>query len=104
MNYQINFNDDQLEVYSVKIAELLIRCSIEIETLSKKLYWDNGGEEVLNNNRNNRHLYFDSDCINHLENLWKLSRKKVFVSAPTFYFENEENNILTPLKKTNRKN
>jgi len=31
----IHFSDDQLSVYSVKIADLIVRCAIEIESISK---------------------------------------------------------------------
>ena len=34
----IFFDDNQLGVYSLKIGNLIIRCSIEIESLSKELY------------------------------------------------------------------
>ena len=35
----IHIDDNQLSIYSVKISELLIRCSVEIESISKDLYF-----------------------------------------------------------------
>ncbi|KAA6339450.1 hypothetical protein EZS27_012616 [termite gut metagenome] len=102
LSRQIHFDDNQLSVYSVKIAELLIRCSIEIESIAKELYYQNGGITPLDDG-NERDLYFDTDCIELLENKWELSEKKVFVSASTFYFDKEEHQILTPLKKANKR-
>ena len=49
--------------------------------------------------QNDNQLFFDTDCIDFLENKWLLSRKKVIVSAPNFYFNNEDNRVLIPLKK-----
>jgi hypothetical protein len=46
LSNHIHFNDEQLAVYSTKIAELLIRCSIEIESISKDLYENEGGNMV----------------------------------------------------------
>lgn len=38
LSNHIHFDDNQLSVYSVKIVELLIRCVVEIEAISKDLY------------------------------------------------------------------
>lgn len=40
----IHIDDKQLNVYSIKIAELLLRTVVEIESISKTLYFQNGGE------------------------------------------------------------
>ena len=39
----IHIDDKQLDVYSMKIADLLIRTSVEIESISKELYFREGG-------------------------------------------------------------
>ncbi len=96
-NY-IHFDDSQLSVYSVKISELLLRCVVEIEAIAKDLYLKNGGENPVG-----RDLYFDTDCINLLEEKWSLSKKVVIVSSANFYFQREKNKVLTPLKKANKR-
>jgi hypothetical protein len=95
---QIHFDDNQLSVYSVKISELIIRCSVEIESIAKDLFLDNGGVMPAG-----RDLYFDTDCMEFLENKWLLSKKKVILSAQNFYFTNTDNKILTPLLKSNKR-
>jgi hypothetical protein len=35
LSNQIHFDDTQLSIYSIKISELLIRCSVEIEAISR---------------------------------------------------------------------
>ncbi|MDR0971634.1 MAG: hypothetical protein LBM25_04535 [Bacteroidales bacterium] len=104
LSNHIYFSDDQLDVYSIKIAELIIRCSIEIESIVKELYEQNGGDmNPVDENGQKRDLYFDTDCMDYIENKWKLSKKKVFVSATTFYFKEKENLELTPLYKANKR-
>jgi hypothetical protein len=94
----IHIDDKQLEIYSIKIAELLLRTAVEVESISKTLYFQNGGTKSDNNN-----LFFDTDCIGFLENIWLLSKKQIQVSAPNFHFIELENRVLTPLKKANKR-
>ena len=90
--------DEQLNVYSDKILELLIRCAIEIESISKELFFLNGGAKPQD-----RDLYFDTDCINLLEDKWKLSKKKLIISCSNFYLVKDENRTIVPLKKANKR-
>ena len=98
LSNEIHFDDNQLSVYSVKISELLLRCVVEIEAIAKELYKKNGGE-----NPEGRDLYFDTDCLNLLEKKWMLSKKVVITSSVNFYFQQEENKVLTPLKRANKR-
>lgn len=98
LSNQIHFDDNQLSIYSIKISELLLRCSVEIEAISKNLYFKLGGTQPTD-----RDLYFDTDCLQLLEDNWLLSKKRLLISAPNFYFENDENRILIPLLKANKK-
>lgn len=99
----IQFTDDQLNVYSMHIADLLVRSAVEIEALSKELYWENGGTKQFDNNGKERDLFFDTDCIAHLDDIWSICSKKVIVSSTKFYFEKEENRILIPLRKARKR-
>lgn len=100
----IHFSDDQLDTYSMFIADLLVRCTIEIEALSKELYSKLGGSLTPTNLQGNpRDLYFDTDCLSLLEQEWHLSKKQIAVSAINFYFAEEKNRILTPLHKAHKR-
>lgn len=94
----IHINDEQLEIYSIKISELLIRTVVEVESISKELYFANGGAKA-----DDKDLFFDTDCIDLLENKWELSKKQVLISSPNLYLEQNENTVLTPLKKANKR-
>ena len=96
----IHFSDDQLGTYSMFIADLIVRCSIEIEALSKELYCTLGGNMTPTDDQGNpRDLYFDTDCLDLLEQKWSLSKKQIVVSAINIYFSEERNRTLTPLHK-----
>lgn len=100
----IHFDDNQLSVYSVRIADLLIRCAVEIEAISKELYEQSGGNTApLDGYGNTRSIFFDTDCLDLLEGKWMLSKKQVNISNINSYFTNDENRILTPLKNANKR-
>ena len=99
----IHFSDDQSKVYSMHIADLLVRCSIEIEAISKELYSLAGGNMTPTDKEGNlRDLYFDTDCLDYLEHKWKLSKKQITISGTAFYFGNNYK-TLTPLFKANKR-
>ena len=52
----IQINDDQLNVYSMHIADLIVRCAMEIEAISKEIYWENGGVKVYGDDGKERDL------------------------------------------------
>lgn len=90
----IHFSDDQIGVYSSKIGDLLVRTAIEVESLSKELFFANGGELPAD-----RDLYYDTDCLKLLEDKWLLSKKTIFLTSPYFYFEDNAYLTLNPLHK-----
>lgn len=98
----INFSDDQLNVYSMYIANLIIRIVIEIEALSKELYQNNGGPNVYDDNGNLRNLFFDTDCIQYLDDKWGICNRDIIVSCSKFNFINQQYKIIKPLKKANK--
>lgn len=94
LSNNIHIDDNQLSVYSMKIAEMLIRISVEVESIAKELYFQNGGDKPDDNK-----LFFDTDCLNYLNEKWFLSKKKIQVVSGQFYFDSDENKILIPLNK-----
>lgn len=92
----IHIDDSQLSVYSMRIANLLIRTVIEIESISKELYFRESGTK-----QDGKDLYFDTDCIKHLEDKWKLSKKVVIASNPALYLQ--DNLSFTPLHKASKR-
>jgi hypothetical protein len=86
------------------IAELIIRCAVEIESISKELYSLLGGNmSPTDTNGNKRDLYFDTDCLDLLENNWHICKKEVTVSARSLYFIEDKHRIITPLHRANKR-
>jgi hypothetical protein len=94
LSYNIHFSNDQLGVYSVKIAELLLRISTEVESLSKDIYIKKGYNVK---NKEKDRLKFDYDCIKKIDEDYKICDKIVMVSNLNIFF-NDEHKCLTPLK------
>lgn len=97
----IQFSDDQINVYSMHIADLIMRVAVEIEALSKELYKNNGGPDVFDDTGKTRNLFFDTDCIRYLNNKWKICNREIMVSCSNFYFSKDEHRIIKPLKRAN---
>lgn len=95
-----NIEDErQLLTYSSYIADLLVRCCVEIEAISKEMYYDNGGTKA----RGSIDLYFDTDCIALLNQKWNLSNKVVMIVASNFNLLKDENLNLTPLNNADKR-
>lgn len=88
-----------LETFSPYIADLLVRCCVQIEAISKELYFDIGGTKQ----RGDKDLFFDEDCLKEIDKKWGTSKKVVLVVAPSFNFTKDENRILKPLKEAHKR-
>lgn len=89
----------QLETFSPHIADLLVRCCVQIEAISKELYFDNGGTKA----RGDSSILFDEDCLKLIDIKWQTHNKTVMVVAPLFNFVKDENRILKPLKEAHKR-
>ena len=89
----------QLETFSPHIADLLVRCCVQIESISKELYFDNGGTKA----RGDSSILFDEDCLKLIDIKWQTHNKTVMVVAPFFNFVKDENRILKPLKEAHKR-
>lgn len=78
LTYDIHIDDNQINVYSSKISDLILRSATEIESIAKELYDKNGGPKKAN-------LLFDKDCIKYLNQIWKLEDKLVIVSSASCF-------------------
>ncbi|MBO7053248.1 MAG: hypothetical protein J6W27_02320 [Alphaproteobacteria bacterium] len=76
LSYNIMFSDDLLNTYSVKIADLIFRCSAELESLYKDLY----------RNETNNEPQDVGTAVRYLDEHWRISQKAIFISCPNFYF------------------
>jgi len=89
----------QLDTYSPHIADLLVRTCVQIEAISKELYFDNNGDKPRGDNG----ILFDEDCLKLVDKLWATHNKSVMVVAPFFNLTMDEHRILKPLKEAHRR-
>ncbi|MCC8068637.1 MAG: hypothetical protein LIO71_02600 [Ruminococcus sp.] len=93
----IHIDDAQLQVYSMKIADLLTIVCTQIEAISKELYFQNGGTKTRDDKPD-----FDYVCLKYLSEKWDIDKKVVLVSCPSLYLLKQENIELKPLHKVFR--
>ncbi|MBE9584604.1 hypothetical protein IM792_09120 [Mucilaginibacter sp. JRF] len=72
--FYIHIDDDQLNVYSPKIANLIVRCVVEIESITKDLYKRHSGNQL-------GHKRYDDIGISYLEDIFALSLKVIELSS-----------------------
>lgn len=89
----------QLETFSPHIADLLIRCCVQIEAISKEIYHENGGQKP----RGDKTIFFDEDCLKLVDIKWQTHNKQVLIVAPFFNLTKEENKVLRPLKNAHKR-
>lgn len=89
----------QLLTFSPYIADLLVRCCVQIEAISKEIYYENKGPKPRGDNS----ILFDEDCLKLMDIKWQTHNKPVLVVAPFFNLAKEENRILKPLKDAHKR-
>jgi len=89
----------QLETFSPHIADLLVRTCVEIEAISKELYYKFGGIKACGG----KDLFFDDDCLKLIDIKCKTHKKVVMVTCPAFNLTKEENLSFRPLKEAHKR-
>lgn len=91
LTQNILFCDDQMKVFSSKIANLILRCGAEIETLFKDIY----KQEI------SKELPTTGECVKVISVNYLLERKKIHISNLGMYFEEKENLLFYPFSDNN---
>lgn len=89
----------QLSTFSPHIADLLVRTCIEIEAISKELYFRFGGQKA----RGDKDLFFDEDCLKTIDIKCNTHKKVVIVSCALFNLTEEENLYFRPLREAHKR-
>lgn len=88
LSSSIYFNDDHVKVYSIRIADLIFRCSVELESIAKDIYRKETKAEPEN----------PGACFRWMEEHWKISRKSIFIDSPHFHFKDNLMPLLYPFE------
>ena len=89
----------QLETFSPYISDLLVQTCVQIEAISKELYYDIGGAKK----RGDSTIFFDEDCLKEIDIKWRTHEKVVLITGPFFHLTKEENYILKPLREAHKR-
>lgn len=81
----IHIDDDQKNVYSMRIAELILRSAIGIESLAKDIYATRGFERPHGCRFN-----FDDPCMVKFNEIWDIEQKVVRIKHPFIRFSDVE--------------
>lgn len=81
----IHIEDSQLDVYSMKLCELMLRIAVEIESISKNVYL--GIEEIKEKETDNRNY---EDLIKEINKKYKIDKKVVLLTSPDCFLSNRE--------------
>lgn len=98
LSNKIHIDDRQLDVYSPAIADIIVRCAVEVEAISKEMYLKINDENI----KEPHELYFDTDCLEYLNNIWDTCSKELTIKAINFYLS-DNNKLLKPLHKSNKR-
>ena len=89
----------QLETHSPFIADLLLRTCVEIEAISKELYFDLNGDKK----RGDKDIFFDEDCLKLLDKKYQTHKKVVVVSCSVINLKREGNVCFKPLREAHKR-
>lgn len=90
--FDIHVDDNQLDVYSLKISDLILRAAVEIESISKDLY-------ILNSDNPTPQIKYD-EAIKHLNQLWNLEKKAIIISSTNCFLTKR---IIYPFVKSEQR-
>lgn len=88
----------QLGTFSPHIADLIVRTCVEIEAISKELYFELDGTKP----RGSKDLYFDTDCLKQIDIKCNSSKKIVMITCPYFNLNDENNISFKPLREAHK--
>lgn len=93
LSYSICFDDKQLDTYSPKITELILRIAVEIEALSIELYQRDCDKPKENASY--------QTAIKYLGGSFRLAETPIMITSENSYLSND-NRILLPFKNWDR--
>ncbi len=96
----VAFCDTNINTCSILFGSLILRCSIEIESIAKEIYQTNSGNLDIPNNK--KDLYFDTDCLKRIEEIWGTNKKVLEITVANTSFT-EQYRLIKPLHKSSKR-
>lgn len=102
MTDYIHFSDANLDVYSVKLANFILRANVECESLLKELFKKTEHYDKLSVDDRNSEL--EHSTYKQVNKSYNLQAKEVFISSEIFFFQSKYSESFSPFKYKKNKN
>ncbi|MCL1603980.1 hypothetical protein M3084_08975 [Succinatimonas hippei] len=94
--HYIYVNDEQISVCSIPLADVILRTAVYIESISKELYEKVAGQQL--DEKKQKRLKFDVDCLRRINDEWKLEYKEISVISQNLFLTDKSRLLLRPLQ------
>lgn len=102
MTDYIHFSENNLDVYSVKLANFILRANVECESLLKELYKKTKHFNSLSEAKQSKAL--ENSTYREVNAVYKLDKKKIYIASEIFYFQEKYSEPFIPfVYKKNKK-
>lgn len=95
----IHVNDEQLNVYSIPLADVILRSAVYIESISKELYEKVTGQQL--DDKGKKKIKFDAVCLKRINDEWELENKEIYIISPNLFLTDEKR-LLSPLQNAHK--
>lgn len=96
MTDYIHFSENNLDVYSIKLANFILRANVECESLLKELF--KRTEHYKGLTKKEKSLGLENNTYTEVNKEFKLDKKTIFISSEIFYFEDRYSEPFTPFE------
>lgn len=90
----IHFTDENLNVFSIKFSNFIIRANVECESLLKELYKRTADFKDKDEKEKNEAL--EHSTFKQVNEVYHLDKKNIYLSSEIFYFKNKYNKPFIP--------
>lgn len=96
MTDYIHFSDNNLDVYSVKLSNFILRANVESESLFKELF--KRTEHYKGLTKKEKNLELENNTYTEVNAVYKLDKKTIYIASEIFYFQDRYSEPFTPFK------
>ena len=96
MTDYIHFSENNLDVYSVKLANFILRANVESESLLKQLF--KRTEHYKGLTQKEKNLELENNTYTEVNEVYKLEKKTIYIASEIFYFQDKYSEPFIPFK------
>ncbi|ADZ64987.1 hypothetical protein EFO40_00980 [Lactococcus cremoris] len=96
MTDYIHFSENNLDVYSVKLANFILRANVESESLLKELF--KRTEHYKGLTQKEKNLELENNTYTEVNEVYKLEKKTIYIASEIFYFQDKYSEPFIPFK------